>query len=532
MISAFPWRVLTGLTESRVLVSQTMPKEILINVRSNQTRIACVDNGVLSDLKVERHGLPTFVGSIFKGKVLKVLPGMQSAFIDIGLDRAAFLYVGDIRGDLSEEKSLYGGDEEGDVVHEGDPPEESLVVEQEVQPLIQDLLKEGQMIMVQVAKDPLGTKGAQVTTHISFPGRLLVYMPTLQHVGISRRIDREEERDRLKGFIQKINPKGGIIVRTASEGAQFEGIKFDFECLRRMWSEVQKNYGKRKTAGLIHSELSVELRALRDLLSEDVDQVIVDDAKAYKRVSQFVSQFMPKYREKIHRFKGAEPLFDRYDIDLEISRALSPKVWLKSGGYIVIDEAEALVAIDINTGRFVGKKDFEDTVLKTNLEAAKEIAHQLKIRNCGGIIIIDFIDMEKELHREKVLQVLQEELCSDRVRTEITSMSGLGLVEMTRKRTRPSLTSRLCKPCNYCDGKGYIKSCSTVASEVFREIEREALKIHSKASILIQCHGDLADWVYGSESEALEALEKRVNRPISFKVRADFHIEQFEITIP
>lgn len=303
------------------------------------------------------------------------------------------------------------------------------------------------------------------------------------------------------------------------------------EYLNRIWKEVQRNYDKRKTPGLIYSELDVELRALRDLLNEEVENVIVDDQKVYKKLVNFVSQFMPKYKNKIKRYRDPQPLFDLYDLDLEISRSLGRTVWLKSGGYIVVDEAEALVVIDVNTGRFVGKKDLEDTLLKTNLEAAKEIAHQLRIRNCGGIIIIDFIDMEKELHREKVLSALKEELSKDRARTEVTAMSELGLVEMTRKRIRPSLVSILCESCPYCDGKGYIKQKMTVASELFREIEREAIRYNKDPRFIVTCHGDLADWIYAEETSALEGLEKKLGCSVSFKVEPTYHIEQFAIEV-
>ncbi len=513
-----------------------MASEILINVRPNQTRVAYVENGILCDLKVERKRAPTSVGSVFKGKVVRVLPGMQAAFVDIGLDRAAFLYVGDIRADVDSEKYFHEEPELDATVEDFEASNlnvlEPPLLETEVPSLqIQELVKEGQMVLVQVAKDPLGTKGARITTHISLPGRMLVYMPTLEHIGISRRISSEDEKERLKKLIESLNPRGGVIVRTAGEGADPVTIKQDLDYLQRTWKEVLKNYDKRKTPGLVYSEIDVELRALRDLLNESVENVIVDDSKAYKKVVSFVSQFMPKYKNKVKRFKDDQPLFDLYDLDLEISRSLGRTVWLKSGGYIVVDEAEALVVIDVNTGRFVGKKDLEDTLLKTNLEAAKEIAHQLRIRNCGGIIIIDFIDMEKEIHREKVLSALQEELGKDRARTEIITMSQLGLVEMTRKRIRPSLVSTLCESCPYCDGKGYIKQKMTVANEMFREIEREAMRGTRPSRFIVRCHGDLADWIYAEESLTLENLEKKLGYSLSFKVEPSFHIEQFEIEV-
>lgn len=509
-----------------------MPSEILINVRPNQTRVAYVEDEVLSDLKIERKISPTLVGSIYKGKVLRVLPGMQAAFVDIGLDRAAFLYVGDVRDDIDsnrnflmeEEDSTSNSDEENLVIEDrGVPP----VEEEKIN--IQDLLHEGQYLLVQVSKDPLGTKGARITTHISLPGRNIVYMPTLSHLGISRRIEDEGERERLRHLVESIGLEGGLIVRTAGEGASKEAIQSDLDYLNRLWKEIQKGYDRRKSTGLIHSEMDVELRALRDLLSEKVEKVIVDDAKVFKKVSAFVAQFMPKFKNNIVFYDQEQPLFDLYDIDLEISRSLDRKIWLKSGGYIVIDEAEALVVIDVNTGRFVGKKDLEDTIIKTNLEAVKEIAHQLKIRNCGGIIIIDFIDMEKMVHREKVMSQLELELQKDLAKTAIISMSELGLVEMTRKRIRPSLVSTLCEPCPYCDGKGYVKRKVTVANEVFRDLERETRRTGEGLTTVVHCHSDVADWIYAEEAETLEFIEKKLKRSIAFKVEPSYHVEQFEI---
>lgn len=504
--------------------------EILVNVRPNQTRVAYVEDKILKDLKVERKLSPTFVGSVYKGKVARVLPGMQAAFVDIGLDRAAFLYVGDVRADLDGEKSLIFNDEEEDVKDEEAPLETPPVDEPKV--AIQDLLHEGQSVLVQVAKDPLGTKGARITTHISLPGRNIVYMPTVQHLGISRRIENADERERLRQIVTELKPTGGVIVRTAGEGATSESLQADLDYLYRLWKDIERNYEKRKTPGLVHSEMDVELRALRDLLSEKVERVIVDNARVHKKILNFVNQFLPKYKSTIELYDDPKPLFDVYDIDLEISRSLDRKIWLKSGGYIVIDEAEALVAIDVNTGRFVGKRDFEDTILKTNMEAVKEIAHQLKIRNCGGIIIIDFIDMEKLSHREKVMALLQEELQKDFARTTITSMSELGLVEMTRKRIRPSLVSLLCEPCPYCDGKGYIRQCQTVANEIFRALERETINAGGRefSSYIIRCHNDLADWIYAEESETLEFIERKIGRSVVFRVEPGYHIEQYEIS--
>ena len=503
-----------------------MSAEILINVRPQETRVAYVEAGVLADFKIERKTSPTLVGSIHRGKVIRVLPGMQAAFVDIGLEKAAFLYVGDIRDDFDE--TFSDPDRDSPLVDEDDQEQ---IVETPKTPL-QDLLTEGQHILVQVAKDPIGTKGARLTTHISLPGRCVVYLPTVRHLGISRRIEDEKERDRLKAVVTKINPSGGVIVRTAGEGAPEDVLRTDIEYLDRLGKEVFKNYEKKKGTGLIHQEIDVELRALRDLMSEYVTSVWVDDPEVHKKVVKFVAQLMPKYKQNIVLYEEKKPLFDLYDIDIEISRSLDRKIWLKSGGYIVIDEAEALVVIDVNTGKFVGKRDLEDTILKTNLEAVKEIAHQLRIRNCGGIIIIDFIDMEKESHREKVLTVLAEDLQKDRARTNIISMSPLGLVEMTRKRIRPSLIKTLCEPCTYCEGRGYTKRKSTVANEIFRELERDIPQMENKkANIVIHCHQEVVDWIYEVEGETLSFIETKIGKSVAFKIEPTYHVEQYEVFI-
>lgn len=507
-----------------------MPSEILINVRPNETRVAYIDNGILNDLKIERKTSPTLVGSVHRGKVIRVLPGMQAAFVDIGLDRAAFLYVGDVRGDMDSDGGELFDHESG---RHGSPIDEAVVEapreSAENRPKIQELLNEGQSILVQVAKDPLGSKGARITTHISLPGRNVVFMPTLNHLGVSRRIEDLAERERLRKIVASVEPKGGVIVRTAGEGASEASLRADIDYLHRLWQEIQKNYEKRTKPGLVHAELDVELRALRDLLNEDVERVITDNEESFKRITNFISQFMPKFKNKVSLYSEPRPLFDLYEIDIEISRSLERKIWLKSGGYIVVDEAEALVVIDVNTGRYVGKKDFEDTILKTNLEAVREIAHQLRIRNCGGIIIIDFIDMEKEVHREKVLQSLREELQKDRARTTVVSMSNLGLVEMTRKRIRPSLVKTLCEPCPYCDGRSYIKQKATIAHEIFRDLEREGKAANPRATTVVHCHADVGDFIYEEETEMLEDVERRIGRNVVFKLEPSFHREQYEI---
>lgn len=507
-----------------------MAAEILINVRPQETRVAYVEAGTLMDLKFERKTSPTLVGSVHRGTVIRVLPGMQAAFVDIGLEKAAFLYVGDIRADVDSDAYPFSDIDRDEPLELSNDDEEKMPSASSIKTPIQDLVKEGQSILVQVAKDPLGTKGARLTTHVSLPGRFVVYLPTVRHLGISRRIEQESERERLRGIVQKINPQGGVIVRTAGEGAPDEQLRSDIEYLDRLGKEIFKAYEKRTKPGMIHHELDVELRALRDMMNEDVSTVWVDDVEVHKKITKFVSQLMPKYKQNIVLYEEKRPLFDLYDIDMEISRSMDRKIWLKSGGYIVIDEAEALVVIDVNTGRFVGKKDLEDTILKTNLEAVREVAHQLRIRNCGGIIIIDFIDMEKESHREKVIEALKAEVEKDRAKTNVLSMSQLGLVEMTRKRIRPSLIKTLCEPCSYCDGKGYIKRKSTVANEIFRELHRDADMItNPKTNIVIHCHSGVVDWIYENEGETLEFIEKKIGRSVAFKIEPNYHLEQYEV---
>ena len=504
-----------------------MAAEILINVKPTETRVAYVEGGILKDLKIERKGSPTLVGSIHLGKILRILPGMQAAFVDIGLERAAFLYVGDVRDDISTEKQV--------IEKSNEDPKELIVqnenlIKTEPKQAIENLLKEGQTLLVQVSKDPLGTKGARITTHISLAGRFIVYMPTVHHLGISRRIEKEEERERLKDLVLSLKPNGGVIVRTACEGATEEKLKADLEYLEILWSDIYKSHQKRKNPGAIYSEIEIELRALRDLLTPDVEKIYIDDEKVHKKTLKFVSHFMPKFKNKVTHYQQRQPLFDMYDLDHEMARSMARKVWLKSGGYIVIDEAEALVVVDVNTGRFVGKRDFEETILQTNLEAAKEVAHQLKIRNCGGIIIVDFIDMERVAHRDRVVDMLEQEFKSDPARTNILGMSELGLIEMTRKRIRPSLTKTLCSPCSYCDGKGYIKTHSTVAGEIFRAIEREASwGVKKEKTAIVHCHSDVVDWVYEEETESLESLEEKTGWAITFKMESHYHIEQFDI---
>ncbi|MBY0370988.1 Rne/Rng family ribonuclease, partial [bacterium] len=394
---------------------------------------------------------------------------------------------------------------------------------------IQDLLKEGQEILVQVAKAPIGTKGARLTTHISLPGRNLVLMPTVKHLGISRRIGSERERRRLRDiFTKKIRPKDvGFIVRTVAEGKSYRDIRADADYLMRLWDQINHDSKKKRAPALIHEDLSLGMRSVRDLFTEDVDSFIIDNSEEFENVLDFVGEFMPVLQDRVKLFKGPSQLFEHYGIEAEISRALGKKVWLKSGGYLLIDQSEALTAVDVNTGRYVGSKSLEETILKTNLEAVKEIAYQLRVRNVGGIIIIDLIDMESLDNREKVYRALQEALGEDRAKTNILKISELGLVEMTRKRTHEDLVRYLTESCSHCDGRGYHKSRRTVCFEIFREIEKEGLS--NNKNILVYAHPNVVNRMTIEEKEHVKILEERFEKNIIVKIDPTFHMEQYEV---
>jgi ribonuclease G len=394
---------------------------------------------------------------------------------------------------------------------------------------IEDLLIEGQEIPVQIVKEPIGSKGSRISSHISLPGRYLVYMPMVNHVGISRRIENEEERSRLKDIVHKIKTAdAGFIIRTASEGADEEEIAMDMDFLSRLWDNIQKRLQHAAVPSLVHEDLSISLRAIRDLYSRDVERVVVDSRKTYESILEFSETFMPQLKHSVEYYEQEEPIFDAYGIEVEISRALGKRIWLKSGGYIVIEETEALVAIDVNTGRFVGKGNPDDTIYKTNLEAVKEIAYQIRLRNLGGIIIIDFIDMDRESDRDKILQAFKESLSKDRAKTNILSISELGLIEMTRKRVRENLSRKMGEPCPYCEGRGSIRSTPSLCYEILRSIRREAMNsIGSKIIVLV--HPDVATFLYDEERNGVEELEKQIKKKIMIKIKDDLHHEQFEI---
>lgn len=514
--------VFTGNPGHQVI--EIMSKELIINVTPGETRIARLEGGSVAELYIERADDQQIAGNIYKGTITRVLPGMQAAFLDIGLERAAFLYVSEVISDLFED--MEDEEEEGAESRRGRGRRRR----RGPMPKIENLLKEGQQIVVQVAKEPIRTKGARVTCHISFPGRYVVCMPTVDHVGISRRVGSIEERMRLKDIITKNRPpKIGFIARTVSSNATEEALVADINNLNKIWSDIADKQEKAKPPALLYQDLDLVLRSVRDLMSPDIDKLVIDSEEDYQEVMKFMEQFMPDLANRVELYDKETPLFDVYGIETEINRALGKKVWLKSGGYLIIDQSEALTAIDINTGRFVGRTDFEETILQTNMEAANEIAYQLRLRNIGGIIIIDFIDMERYGNRQRVFHAFKDALRKDKIRTTITKISDLGLVEMTRKRTRDSLTQMTSESCFFCRGKGHIKSPTTVAFELFRDLKRTFRHLNGR-SIVVHAHPRVAQVLFNEARARLEAMEKRFKKRIIVEPDDGYHVEEFEVT--
>jgi ribonuclease G len=638
-----------------------MSSVLVINAAGRETRVALVEQGHIAEFYLERKKDKGIVGNIYKGRVTRVLPGMQAAFVDIGEDKAAFLYVGDVlfdpdvtrhQFDLTEGESdedvpevpeetdsnvegqqgqALSGDSSPSPVPEAAPsapldvtvetapapdaaaqPSGAEVVAAAVdqstetpptppapsgsdvltaaveaqgdvaavvapavvgetdkieaqktqaprdvrfkekekkeernrdrdrerqrkseppkkQQRIEDLLKVGQEVLVQVSKDPISTKGARITSHISIPGRHLVFMPTVDHVGISRRIGNEKERRRLRDTVERLRPPGtGFIVRTVAENVPQEKLEADIRFLIEVWNETVRKSEKLHRAGLMHPDLDLILRATRDLFANDIERLIIDDREEFERVQRFVEAQDPALKDRVVLHEGEEPIFDAYGIEEEIKRATARKVWLRSGGYLIIDQAEALTAIDVNSGRYVGKKNLEDTIVKINTEAAKEIVYQLRLRNIGGIIICDFIDMEKQQNRDKVFKSLHEALGRDKAKTNVLRISELGLVEMTRKRVRESIGRVLHENCGYCAGQGYVKTATTVAYEIFRELRRSA-GAYQDPTLVVQAQTEVANVIQGEEREELRHLMDRFNKSIQVKPRSDFHREQYDI---
>ncbi len=508
-----------------------MTNELIINARSYETRVALVENGVVVELHIERDRSQELMGNIYRGRVARVLPGMQASFVDISLGRTAFLYVADVYRDFSdlEQMMLANASTDQDI----DPIDSEISqIDQlhETSLQIEDLLHEGQNIMVQVAKEPLGNKGARLTSHISLPGRHLVLMPTVNHIGISRRIEDKEERERLKGIIRKVRPGPlGFIVRTVAEDGTEKKLEAEMGFLLKLWDNIQGKMEKGTSPGLLHKDLSISLRAVRDLFTKEVDRLIIDSDEEYENIMEFIDTFDPTLKYSVELYEGADPIFDAFGIEIEISRALGNKIWLKSGGYIVIELTEALTAIDVNTGSYVGKRNLEETIFKTNLEAVKEIAYQLRFRNIGGLIVIDFIDMEKPSNRERVSMALKEALSRDKAKTNILQISDLGLIEMTRKRTRASLNRLLSNSCFYCEGRGTLKSAKTICYEIFRDLEREYTNPEEGGQVYVLVNREIETVLREDEQKAIIDLEKRIGRGIIIIGKKTFHLEQYEI---
>lgn len=501
-----------------------MKQDIFINCTPQESRIAIVEDGSLAEFLVERKQERGIAGNIYKGKVARVLPGMQAAFVDIGMDKAAFLHVSDFSTASEAGSPLLPGSED-EIIFEGPKPtsHRRLPIERQ--------LARGQEILVQVAKDPIGMKGARITSHISLPGRYLVFMPTTSHVGISRRIEDDKERKRLKEIaLSLLTEEGGFILRTASEGRSKKEIQRDLGFLTKLWGRIQQKAETATAPSLIHQDLDLIARTIRDFFATDTHQVVMDHIKEYRRILDFVGHFMPRLKSKITLYTQAEPIMDHYGIEEKITKSLERKVWLHSGGYITIERTEALTAIDVNTGRFVGKRNQEETIFKTNLEAAQEIVHQLRLRNIGGIIIIDFIDMEKEANRKKVYEALKEAIKKDKARTNILKISELGLVEMTRQRTRESLENMLLGPCPYCEGRGRIKSHVTVAYEILRAIKKEKTRLEDGKRIVVRLHPEIANFLYDEEMHSLDYLEREINHKIIIKASESLHHDRYEIS--
>jgi ribonuclease G len=501
-------------------------KLIVINSAAYETRVATLESGILVDLLVERGNDRNLVGNIYKGKVIRVLPGMQAAFVDIGMDKAGFLFAGDF---VTPQFEFESEPAEDPVLAEDIGIRQARYPQDHFLPPIEGLIREGQHLLVQVSKEPLGTKGARITSHITLAGRYLVLLTWSGHVGISRRIEDAAERERLNHIVEAIRPEGmGAIVRTAAEGKSDAELKADIDYLVCLWESIQKKTDSSSAPTLIHRDLSLSLRAVRDLFTADMDRVVVDSEEEYQRVRNFATQFFPGIRDRVEHYAGTAPIFEHFGIEIELARALDKKVWLKSGGYIVIEQTEALTVIDVNTGKYVGRTSLEETTVKINLEAVKEIVYQLRLRNIGGIIIIDFIDMKSEGNRETVYQALIEALRADKSKTTICKISELGLVEMTRKRVRESLSRSTSEACPYCSGEGVIKSRKTICYEIFRAIERSGPTLAGK-QLSLHVHPALAEELFGEDRKYLETLEQRYRMTVNISASDKLHVEQYRM---
>ncbi|HDL6962047.1 TPA: ribonuclease G [Yersinia enterocolitica] len=488
-----------------------MTAELLVNITPSETRVAYIDGGILQEIHIEREAKRGIVGNIYKGRVSRVLPGMQAAFVDIGLDKAAFLHASDI---MPHTECVAGDEQKNFNVRD-----------------IAELVRQGQDLMVQVVKDPLGTKGARLTTDITLPSRYLVLMPGAAHVGVSQRIESEAERERLKKTVAEYcDEQGGFIIRTAAEGIGEEDLAADAAFLKRLWTKVQERKKRNITKYKLYGEMALAQRVLRDFAGAALDKIRVDSKLTYDLLVEFTREYIPEMTEKLELYAGKQPIFDLYDVENEIQRSLERKVELKSGGYLIIDQTEAMTTVDINTGAFVGHRNLDETIFNTNIEATQAIARQLRLRNLGGIIIIDFIDMSNEEHRRRVLHSLEQALTKDRVKTSISGFSQLGLVEMTRKRTRESIEHVLCNQCPTCRGRGTVKSVETVCYEILREIVR-IHHAYDSDRFLVYASPAVGEALKGEESHALAEVEIFVGKQVKVQIEPLYNQEQFDVVM-
>lgn len=488
-----------------------MTAELLVNITPSETRVAYIDGGILQEIHIEREARRGIVGNIYKGRVSRVLPGMQAAFVDIGLDKAAFLHASDI---MPHTECVAGEEQKNFQVRD-----------------IAELVRQGQDIMVQVVKDPLGTKGARLTTDITLPSRYLVFMPGAAHVGVSQRIDSEAERDRLKQIVAGYcDEQGGFIIRTAAEGIGNDELSQDAAFLKRLWTKVMERKRRNQSKYMLYGELALAQRILRDFAGAALDRIRVDSRQTYDFLVEFTAEYIPEMAHKLEYYSGKQPIFDLYDVENEIQRSLERKVELKSGGYLIIDQTEAMTTIDINTGAFVGHRNLDETIFNTNIEATQAIARQLRLRNLGGIIIIDFIDMSNDDHRRRVLHSLEQAMSKDRVKTGINGFSQLGLVEMTRKRTRESIEHVLCGECPTCHGRGTVKSIETVCYEIMREIVR-VHHAYESDRFLVYASATVGEALKSDESHALAEVEIFVGKQVKVQIEPLYSQEQFDVVM-
>ena len=517
-----------------------MTKEMIVSSNGHETMVAILEDDLVAEIFVERERHRGVVGNVYKGRVSKVLPGMQSSFIDLGLERDGFLYVADVIDTLAEFDKLAGDEDDeagaagngGGGGHRGRPERDR---QDKPTQKIEELLKEGQEIVVQVVKEPLGTKGARLTTHVTMPGRFMVFMPTVDHIGVSRKIESREERGRLRGIVREFREAhgftGGVIIRTAAGGRPKEDILGDLDAFHKIWTEMRQRNESSRAPAVLFQEQSIVARLLRDLLTEDFQAIRIDNAQEYQKVMELIERIMPSLAPKVKLYSKPFPIFDEYGVQAEIDKALKSKVFLKSGGSIVINQTEALVAIDVNTGRFVGKKTsgrLEDTIVKTNLEAVKEIVRQIRLRDLGGIIVLDLIDMDDKKNRQKVYQAVEQELRKDRSPSKALQVSDFGLVIITRKRVKQSLERVLTEPCPYCAGTGAIKSSSTICYEILNEVKKVGPDINGHR-LLLRVNPDIARALKEEESGVLTDLRASIGKDVTVKADVHLHHEQFDV---